>query len=148
MVVFWAQLAGGAGTGAWSIGLSGAIAFCICALPYSRRTDPEITRADWIFLVASLSVLLTWFLTSDAMWAVVILTAVDLAGFAPTFRAACPQPLREQTTFFALGAARNVLVILALEHYSVTTVLFPFAGGVACIALVALISHRRRRLRG
>ncbi len=49
--------------------------------------------------------------------------------FALTFCAAYTQPFREQTTFFALGAVRNVWVILALEHCSVTTVRFPLARG-------------------
>jgi hypothetical protein len=46
--------------------------------------------------------------------------------------------------FFAMGAVRNSLVILALEHYSVTTVLFPAAVGAGCIAFVALLAWRRR----
>jgi len=46
--------------------------------------------------------------------------------------------------FFALFAVRNVLVILALESYSVTTVLFPAVIAVACVSLVAMVRYRRR----
>ena len=45
--------------------------------------------------------------------------------------------------FFALGGLRNLLVVLALEHYSWTTVLFPAAVGVACMLMVALLGLRR-----
>jgi hypothetical protein len=143
-VVFLAQLAGGAGVGAWAIGVSSVITLYIAWLAYVRRTDLAITRSDWFFLAAALSALPFWYLTADPLWAVVILTAVDLAGFGPTYRSAWVRPFSEHPGFFALGAVRNVLVILALEHYSVTTVLFPAAVGAGCVVLVLLIVMRRR----
>lgn len=145
-VVFLAQLAGQAGVGAWAIGVSGMITVYIAWLAYARRADRTITRSDWGFLVAALSALPLWYLTADPLWAVVILTAVDLAGFGPTFRSAWARPFSEHAGFFALGALRNGLVLLALEHYSVTTALFPAAVGAGSIALVALILIRRRTL--
>jgi hypothetical protein len=147
VVVFLAQLHGGAGVGSWAIGFSACIAFYIAWLASRSGIPLEATRTDWAFLVGSLSVLPAWWFTNDAMYAVIILTAVDLAGFGPTFRAAYVFPFREHMTFFALGALRNVLVLVALEHYSVTTTLFPAAGTLACVALVSLIAYRRLRLR-
>lgn len=35
---------------------------------------------------------------------------------------------------------------MALEHYSLTTVLFPAAVGVACAAFVAMVAYRRKQL--
>jgi len=54
--------------------------------------------------------------------------------------------LSERIWFFALAAARNLLVILALEHYSLTTALFPAAIGLACMVRAVLIAYRRRAL--
>jgi hypothetical protein len=147
ITVFFAQLAGHAGVGAWAIGVSGVITLYIAGLAYLRRTDLAITRTDWVFFAAALSALPCWFFTSDPLWAVVILTGVDLAGFGPTFRSAYVRPYSEHMGFFAMGAIRNGLVILALEHYSVTTVLFPAAVGAGCVALVALLAYRRRFMR-
>jgi hypothetical protein len=48
--------------------------------------------------------------------------------------------------FFALFAARNLIVIMALENYSVTTVLFPAVIAVACMLLIAMIMYRRHVL--
>ena len=101
---------------------------------------------DWVFLAVALAALPCWFLTSDPLWAVVILTAVDLAGFGPTFRTGYVRPYDERMGFYALAAVRNVLAILALEAYSLTTALFPAAVGIACVAFVALVAYRRRRL--
>jgi hypothetical protein len=85
-----------------------------------------------------------WFFTSNPLWAVVTLTLVDLAGFGPTIRKAYVHPYNESVSFFALSAARNLLVILALEHYSLTTVLFPAAVGLSCLLVAFLLACRRR----
>ncbi len=63
-----------------------------------------------------------WYLTSDPLWAVIILTTVDVIGFGPTFRKAYNHPFEEQLTFYAIFVVRNVIAILALEQYSLTTI--------------------------
>jgi hypothetical protein len=145
-VVSLAQLAADGGVGAWPIGVSGLITAYIAVLAYSKQSDTAITRTDWAFFGVALAALPCWFLTSDPLSAVVILTGVDLAGFGPTFRSAYARPHDERMGFYALAALRNVLAVLALEHYSLTTVLFPAAVGVGCAALVAMVAYRRRQL--
>ena len=146
LVVFGAQLVAGGGVGAWPIGVSGVITGYVALLAYRGRTDRSIHRSDWIFLAVALAALPSWLFTSNPLWAVVILTGADLAGFGPTFRSAYVRPHQERTGFYALAAARNAIVILALEAHSTTTVLFPAAVGVACLLLVAVILWRRRAL--
>lgn len=145
-VVFLAQLEGKGGVGAWPIGVSGSITMLIAFLAYLKRADITITKTDWLFFVSALSSLPLWYLTSDPLWAVVILTTVDVLGFGPTVRKAYSFPHSESLPFFALFAARNILVILALENYSVTTVLFPAVIAVACMSLMAMVTYRRRAL--
>lgn len=142
-VVFLAQLAGGAGFGAWPVGVSGIITIYIGFLAYRKRADVEVTRSDWIFFWAALSALPLWFFTADPFWAVVILTIVDVAGFGPTIRRAYTNPGDEHIGFYLLFTIRNVLVIMALQHYSITTVLFPAAVGVGCLVVVFILAWRR-----
>jgi hypothetical protein len=85
-------------------------------------------------------------LTSNPLIAVVLLTGVDLAGFGPTFRSAYARPHDERMGFYLLGTVRNGLAIAALEQYSLTTVLFPAAVGVACFVFVAMVAYRRAQL--
>jgi len=47
---------------------------------------------------------------------------------------------------FALFTARNLIVIMALENYSITTVLFPAAVAAACVLLMAMLVYRRLEL--
>lgn len=143
-VVFLAQLEGNGGIGAWPIGVSGGITIFVAILAYIRRADITITRTDWLFFVSAMSSLPFWYFTSDPLWAVVILTTVDVLGFGPTIRKAYSRPYSESLLFFALFTVRNLLVIIALESRSTTTVLFPAVITAACVVLMTMIMYRRR----
>lgn len=145
-VVFLAQLEDNGGVGAWPIGISGVITLFVAALSYVKRTDISITKTDWLFFIAAMSALPFWYFTSNPLWAVIILTVVDILGFGPTVRKSYAQPHSESLLFFALFAARNFIVILALENYSITIVLFPAAIGIACLALIIMLIYRRQVL--
>ncbi len=145
-VVFLAQLEDNGGAGAWPIGVSGIITLFIALLAYIKRADITITRTDWVFFILAISSLPFWYITSDPLWAVVTLTTVDVLGFVPTVRKAYLAPYSESLLFFSLFTARNLIVIIALENYSVTTVLFPAVIAAACLLLMALIVYRRQRL--
>lgn len=145
-VVFLAQLEGHGGAGAWPIGVSGSITIFIALLAFMKRADIVITKTDWLFFVSALSSLPFWYFTSNPLWAVVILTTVDVLGFGPTVRKAFEFPHSESLMFFALFTARNFIAILALENYSVTTVLFPAVVAVTCILLMVMVMIRRRGL--
>lgn len=146
-VVFLAQLQAGAGVGAWPIGVSGSITILIAAVAYAKRADISITKLDWLFFMAAMSSLPLWYIASDPTWAVVVLTTVDLLGFGPTIRKAYSEPHTESLPFFGMFAARNTVVVMALENYSIATVLFPASITIACVLLMLLIVCRRRLVR-
>jgi len=143
-IVFFAQLEAKGGIGAWPIGVSGAITILIAFIAFFKKSDISITYTDWLFFSLALASLPFWYLSANPMWAVVILTLVDLLGFGPTIRKAYGFPHQENIAFFLLFTARNIFTLLALEKYSVTTVLFPLSVSIACILLVVLISYRRK----
>ena len=146
--VFLAQLSDRGGIGAWPIGVSGVITLSIAYMAYQRRTDITITATDWAFLSAAALSLPLWFVTANALWAVIILTIVDALGFGPTFRKTYAAPMSESPLFYGLFVARNILVILALEHYSMTTILFPAVIAILSLALVVMICWRRLAMSG
>ncbi|QVL46439.1 MAG: hypothetical protein KFB94_04965 [Methylophilaceae bacterium] len=142
-IVFLAQLEGHAGIGAWPIGVSGAMTVLVAFLAYLKRSDITITKKDWLFFGVAMSALPLWYLMSDPLWAVVMLTLVDTLGFAPTARKVYHAPYSEPIFFVALFFVRNMLVLFALEHYSATTVLFPAVIAIACLLLITLMIIRR-----
>jgi hypothetical protein len=145
-IVFLAQLNDGGGAGAWVIGVSGLITIYIAVLAYMKKSDTAITSLDWVFFALALSSLPLWYFTADPLWAVVILTLVDVLGFGPTFRKSWDKPFEEKLLFYSIFAVRNLLVIMALEHYSLTTVLFPAAVTAATVMLVVMTGYRRQVL--
>jgi len=143
-VTFLAQLSAGAAPGAWPIGLSGLLTIAVAVLAYIKRADLRITRLDWVFFLAALSALPLWFFTADPTTAVIVLTAVDMLGFGPTFRKVWQQPHTESIPFYLLFLVRSLLVVLAVSEFSVATVLFPAAVALACTLVIVLILLRRR----
>jgi hypothetical protein len=143
-IVFFAQVAANGGTGALPIGLSGLLTLYIAWLAWRYRGDTSITRIDWAFLIAALAALPAWFIARDPVWAVIVLTTVDLLGFGPTLRKAWNSPHTESPAFYGLFAVRNALVLIALEEMNLATTLFPIAVGIGCIIVVLLLLWRRR----
>jgi hypothetical protein len=143
-VVFLAQLADKGGAGAWPIGISGLITIYVAILAYLKKADTTITRSDWVFLSLAMTALPLWYFTSEPLWAVVILTTVDLLGFGPTFRKAYVRPFDEQLIFFFTISVRNIISIMALAHYSVTTILFPALTALSCLLFIIMVLYRRR----
>ena len=142
-VVFLAQLADKGGVGAWPIGMSGIITMYVAFLAYIKKSDITITRTDYLFFFVAMTSLPFWYLTSDPLWAVLILTTVDLIGFGPTFRKAYAHPFEEKLTFFVIITVRNIVSITALENYSLTTVVFPLATAVACFIFIIMVNYKR-----
>ncbi len=147
VIVFLAQLSDNGGVGAWVIGVSGTLVTGIAVLAYIKKSDSSISKIDWFFLFVAMAALFSWYFTSNALSAVVILTFVNVVGFAPTIRKSYKDPFSEDIVFFIILIPRNLIAIVALEHYSVTTVFFPAVTAVACLTLVGLVTYRRKVLK-
>lgn len=145
-IVFLGQMADGGGPGAWAIGVSGLITIYVAFLAWMKKADTHITTLDWLFFSLALASIPLWYWTSSPMWTVVLLTMIDAFGFAPTFRKSFYKPWDEQLGFYMLMTARNVVVIAALAHYSLTTVLFPALTGFLAFMFIVMVVCRRRTL--
>lgn len=146
LLAFAATLQAGGGWGAWAIGLSAVTSFMVASLAYVKRADVTITHTDVLFFGAALVTVPLWVLARDPIWAILLLTLIELLGFGPTFRKTWHAPRSESVTFLVLLILRNALILAALGQYTVTTVLFPSAAGAACLALVAIMIWRRKRV--
>jgi len=119
------------------------IAFMVALLAYSKRGDIHIMRSDWVFFLTALAAIPLWYLTDSALLAVLLVTTIDVLGFGPTLRKGYAQPQSESLLFFSMIVVRNILVVLALESYSVTTALFPFAiGSMAAVVFTVVLTRR------
>lgn len=146
--VFFAQIYDGGGAGAWPIGVSGVITVFVAFIAYHKTATIYADKADCFFLLLAISSLPVWFLTSDPLGAVIILTVAEVLGFLPTVRKAYARPFEESLLFFSIFATRNMLSIVALENYTLTTLLFPVITTLACVLLIVVVLNRRLMLSG
>lgn len=145
-VIFFAQVKSHSGVGAWPIGFSALVTIFIACLAYTKRESVKITPSDWIFLIMALSSIPLWYFTANPLWAIVILTGTDLCGFGPTILKAYRQPYSEPILFFLMFFIQNIFILLALETYSLATLLFPVSIGSSCLLVVFLLAIRRKSL--
>jgi hypothetical protein len=57
------------------------------------------SKIDWIFLFIAIVSLFAWYFSSNALVAVIILTFMNVVGFAPTIRKSYSQPFSEGISF-------------------------------------------------
>ena len=143
-IIALAQFSDNAGVGALPIALSGVISIYVAILSYVKMNDHTITKFDWSVFFVAMSAIPLWYVTSNPLWAVLVLTTIDSLGFIPTLRKAYYYPEEENLTFYVLMTIRNFVVIMALEYYSLTTILFPLVMNIMGIWLIGLIVYRRR----
>ena len=146
LLVFFAQRHDHAGVGAWPTGVSALLTSTVALLAYRKHADVSINAKDWLFLCIALMALPAWFITQDPLLAVIIMTGVDIAGFGPTLRKAYHHPHSEALSFYVVLVLRNLMILLALENYSWTTILFPAAIALTCVCLVIVVLVRKRHL--
>ena len=91
-----------AGPGAWSMfAMSpGCLSVAALSLRYGER---DITRGDVVALLACLAAVALWYVTDNALAAIVLVTAIDLGGYYPTVRKSWLRPHEEATYNFVLS---------------------------------------------
>lgn len=137
------QFIEGAGTGAW-------LTFFVAVMCYIRagvaifRGEKNITRGDTICLIMCLVAIVIWQLTDDPLWAVLIVTGIDTAGFYPTVRKSWHKPHQENAFSFALFAFTYFLGTLAIERFTLETLLYPVTMVVGNLGFALFLLWRRR----
>jgi hypothetical protein len=143
LIAYLAQTRGNAGPGSWAVGFSGlcTVIIALCSLRYGER---HITRFDWVCFVGALLAIPLWRLSSNPTASLVLVLAIDSLAYGMTFRKSWIKPYSENVVVYLLDTVKYGAAILALEHYSLLTILFPLYIIVVEAALAALILLRRR----
>ena len=145
-IAFVAQMLDKAGAGVWATGLSAA--FCLgIGIVALFRGEKNITRGDWIAFVVTLLAIPLWVVTSDPLWSVLLVTAIDAIAYYPTFRKSYVKPDEELAFKYVLTVIRYVFSLLALERYTVVTCVYQLVSIVMEMAIVVMLLWRRTALR-
>lgn len=142
-IVFFGQLAKGAGVGA--IPTAAAEIFTIIIFLFSLRYGfKHITRTDTFFLIIALLGIIPWILTKDPTISVIIAVSIDFIGFIPTLRKTWQQPKTEAPLLYGMNVLRHILMLFSLQAYNIATTLHSIAMIITNSAMTAFIVIPRK----
>lgn len=140
-----AQLAAGSGWGAVHNLVTGLIGLII--LIYAlRNKDKDIKRVDVVLFILALLSIPLWLLTKNPTTAIVLITAIDIFAFLPTFRKTWNQPWSETLISYVLAGIKYGFALLAIGSYDFATLLYPIVLVVMNASLVTIMVVRRRKV--
>lgn len=109
------------------------------------QRNVQYDKYDWLALFGGFLGIFLWWLTDNPLYAVILISISDMVALVPTFRKAYRLPFEENITSFAVGIPYYVLAIIALNTFSLTTLMYPVAIILLDSSLVALIHIRRKK---
>lgn len=143
---FAAVLISGGESVAVVLGVNALACFSIAAFGFKQHRV-IYDKYDWAALSGAFIGIFLWWLTSDPLYAVVLISISDGVGMVPTYRKSYRLPFEENLSSFALGIFYYLLALLALNSFAVTNWLYPAAILIFDSTLVLLIIVRRRKMK-
>jgi hypothetical protein len=140
------QVSDNAGVGAWVMLSIAILGYTVFGLGLRNGTK-NITWSDTLFFILALIALLLWLVAKQPVLSVILVSITDLLGFGPTMRKAWHHPFSETILTYRLNAVRQTLGLLALEHYSIVTWLYPLVLVLGNGLFSIVLSVRRRVVR-
>jgi hypothetical protein len=145
-IIFALQLSAGAGLGAFVTLSVALISFAIFLIGL-RKGHKNIKPIDVVFLVLALATIPIWLISDEPVLSMVLLSTIDLLGFAPTIRKSWNEPYSETLSLYVITFFRHSLSLFALQAYNIVTMLFPATWVIANLAFAVMLMYRRRVLR-
>ena len=143
-IVFFGQLAKGAGVGAIPTAASEIFTLIIflLSLKYGFK---GIKKIDTFFLVLALAGIIPWVLTSDPTVSVIIAVAIDVIAFIPTIRKTWIAPKTETPILYVMNVSRHILALFSMEAYNIATTLHSIAMIITNTIMTIIISLGLRK---
>jgi len=145
-IAFAGQIHGKGGAGTWAVGLT-AVALCSIFVLALIKGEKHIKPFDWLCLGGAALALVLWVITSQPLASIVLITVVDAFGFLPTIRKAYGKPRQETLITYEINTVKYILVVLALQNYTLTTTLFAAAVAAMNALFVGMLIIRRKQVK-
>lgn len=144
-IAYFAQIADGAGPGAWATGFT-AVACFVIVIAAIFKGEKEITRSDWIAFISALAAIPVWYATKDPLWAIILVTIIDMIAFYPTFRKSWHKPHEEEPLAYGISGMKFFIALFALENVTITTALYPLSLVIMNWIFVGMVLSRRKTM--
>jgi len=145
LIAFALQVSGDAGVGAWVTLAAAVVSFIVCGLGL-RNGNKNIAKIDVFFLIAAFIATAVWLVAKQPVLSVILISTIEMLGFAPTIRKSWNDPFSETLFTYSLNAFRHGLSVFALENYSVVTWLYPVTWALANGLFAVMLVVRRKQL--
>ncbi len=147
-IAFGLQLSAKAGPGAYTTLAAAIVCFIIFGFGM-RQGKKNVTKSDTIFFILSLVALALWLFAKQPILSVILVSTIDMLGFVPTIRKSWHKPHEETLISYMTNTFRFGLAILALNHYTIVTALYPVTWVIANgLFSVFLILRRKQTIVG
>ncbi len=147
VLIFALQITHGAGAGAYTTATVAIMCFIVCLLGLRNGTK-YITKLDTLFLVLALIAAGVWLFAKRPTLSMALLVSIDMLGFAPSVRKGWSKPYEETLSLWSMNGARHALSILALQQYTLLTLLNPVVWSICNLSFCGLLIVRRRAMGG
>jgi hypothetical protein len=144
-IAFFGQISDGAGPGSWVTGITAIISFVIVGLAF-KNSENNITKSDKYLLGGCFLSIGLWMVTSSPLLSIILVTIIDFLGFIPTIRKTILKPQEETLIHYIFAGGKFALALIALEHISVITALYPLSLVLANWLFVVLLIVQRKKL--
>ncbi len=143
-IAFFAQISDNAGPGAWMMFATTAscTTAALLAIKYGEKSR---TMSDKIALIASLSAIIPWLMTKDALLSVIMISLIDGIAMFPTIRKSWNKPYQENLPTYWIANLKNVIALFALANFSVVTSLYLISIMAVNTILIGVCVYRRQK---
>lgn len=142
---FAAMALSGAGAGAWEMAFNSLLCFAVAGIAFWQR-HIKYVLFDWLALCGALLGLVLWWLTDNPLSAVVLISISDTIGFLPTYRKVYYHPEEETALPWVIGVVKYIVILFALNSFTITTWLYPAVILTVDSIFVVLMLVRQKNL--
>lgn len=137
----------GAEQGAWTTTVVFFGVFLIFLLSCFYYGERNIVPFDWGCLAFALLGWSLWLFTNAPLYAVIILTLVDMTAIMPTYRKAYLEPEQESVIFYFLGTLNYVIGLGAFAVYNSINLIYPIMIILVNSTFMAMLIYRRKKMK-
>jgi hypothetical protein len=145
LIAFALQVSGNGGMGSLVTLVAALVSFLIFGLGM-RNGNKDISKTDTYFLITAFIAVVIWVFAKQPIISVVLISLIDMLGFAPTIRKSWNNPFSETLLTYSMNTFRHSLGIIALQQYSVVTCLYPITWVLANGLFSAMLIIRRKQI--
>lgn len=135
-------LKGGGGWGALNL-IVGSVLIAVVFLFSLRYGTRNITKSDLTVLIIAIAAIFVWRVLNQAVFAVVMATAIDILGYVPSIRKSYEEPWSETLLFWAGFVISDIFALLSLGEYNLLTTTYLVAITAANMSMFLLCFFRR-----